>query len=99
MLNGIFIVSIIASFIEIVKESFCQSKNTNEIIISNLNDGFTRDDIIIENYKLYHEDVQTYGLRIAKEWARNGKYNLSTEELGAEREMHRKKMENLYSLL
>ena len=35
--------------------------------------------IIIENCKLYHEDVDKYGASQAQKWVREGKYNLSPE--------------------
>lgn len=55
--------------------------------------------IIIENYKLYREDVRKYGAHQAHEWMRQGKYNLTPEEVKKEEERFKKEMEHLYSLL
>ena len=55
--------------------------------------------IIIENYKLYREDVRKYGAHQAHKWMRQGKYNLTPEEVKKEEERFKKEMEHLYSLL
>lgn len=55
--------------------------------------------IIIENCKLYKEDVRKYGAHQAHKWMRQGKYNLTPEEVEKERERFKKEMEHLYSLL
>ena len=55
--------------------------------------------IIIENCKLYKEDVKNYGAYQAQQWAKQGKYNLTPEELGKERERYKKEMERMYKLL
>lgn len=55
--------------------------------------------IIIENTLLYEEDVRKYGAYQAHKWVRQGKYNLTPEELKKEEERIRKKFEYLYSLL
>ena len=54
--------------------------------------------IIIENCKLYHEDVKNYGAYQAQQWVKQGKYNLTPEELEKQREEFKKKMEYLYNL-
>lgn len=54
--------------------------------------------IIIENCKLYHEDVRNYGAVQAQKWVKQGKYNLTPEELEKEKERIKKKMEYLYNL-
>ena len=54
--------------------------------------------IIIENCKLYQEDVINYGAVQAQKWVREGKYNLTPEELEKERERIRKELEQLYNL-
>ena len=54
--------------------------------------------IIIENSKLYHEDVKKYGAVQAQKWVRQGKYNLTPEELEKEKERIKKKMEYLYGI-
>ena len=55
--------------------------------------------IIIENYQLYKEDCKKYGVPQAHKWMRQGKYNLTPEELKKQEEEFNKKMEYLYSLL
>lgn len=54
--------------------------------------------IIIENYKLYYEDAEKYGAYKAKQWAKQGKYNLSPEELKKEEECIKAKHKYLCSL-
>ena len=46
--------------------------------------------IIIENSSLYYEDINKYGAYQAQQWVKQGKYNLTPEEL-------KKKMEYLES--
>lgn len=55
--------------------------------------------IIIENSLLYKEDVRKYGAVQAQKWVKQGKYNLTPEELEKEHERIKKKFEYLYSLL
>lgn len=52
--------------------------------------------IIIENSLLYNEDVKKYGAYQAHEWVRQGKYNLTPEELKKEKERIKKELEDLY---
>lgn len=54
--------------------------------------------ILIENCKLYYEDVEKYGAYKAKQWVKQGKYNLSPEELKKEEERIKAKYDYLYSL-
>lgn len=55
--------------------------------------------IIIENYELYREDCRKFGVPQAHEWMRQGKYNLTEEELREREEDFNKRMEYLHSLL
>lgn len=55
--------------------------------------------IIIENCQLYNADVQQYGAYQAQIWVKQGKYNLTPEELEKETERVKKHIEKLYSLL
>ena len=52
--------------------------------------------IVIENYKLYYEDVNKYGAYQAQQWVNKGKYNLPLEELKKEEERIKKYYESLY---
>ena len=51
--------------------------------------------IVIENCTLYNQDLMNYNGYQVMEWAKQGKYNLSTEELQKEREKYKKKQEAL----
>lgn len=55
--------------------------------------------IIIENCKLYREDVKNYGAYQAQKWVKQGKYNLTPEELRKQDEEYEKKMKRLYNYL
>lgn len=55
--------------------------------------------IIIENDKLYKEDVKMYGVSKARELMYKGKYNLEPAELKKRQEEIDKEWERLYSLL
>lgn len=54
--------------------------------------------IMIENCKLYYEDVENYGAYQAQQWVNQGKYNLSEEELREEKKRLDKKYKRLYNL-
>lgn len=54
--------------------------------------------IVIENCALYKEDVKNYGAYQAQQWVKQGKYNLSPEELEKEKERIKKEFEYLYNL-
>lgn len=55
--------------------------------------------IIIENNLLYESDLKTYGAYQTMQWVKQGKYNLSPEELKKEEERLKAKLEYMYSLL
>jgi cytoplasmic iron level regulating protein YaaA (DUF328/UPF0246 family) len=55
--------------------------------------------IIVENCTLYREDLKKYGAYQTEKWVKQGKYNLTKEELEKERERYNKKMEQLYKTL
>lgn len=55
--------------------------------------------IIIENYKLYNEDIRNYGAYQAMQWVEQGKYNLTPKEVKRQEEELKKKWEYLYSLV
>lgn len=54
--------------------------------------------IIIENCKLYYEDLNKYGAYQAQQWVKQGKYNLTPEELEKENERIKAKYDYLYKL-
>ena len=53
--------------------------------------------IIIENCKLYYEDVEKYGAIQARKWVGCGRYNLTSEEFKLEKERIRAKYERSYN--
>ena len=55
--------------------------------------------IIIENCKLYYEDIRNYGAVQAQKWVKQGRYNLTPEELKREKERIKAKYDYLYSLV
>lgn len=54
--------------------------------------------IVIENSKLYYEDLRNYGAYKAQQWAEQGKYNLSPEEFKKEEERINAKYKQRYNL-
>lgn len=55
--------------------------------------------IIIENCKLYHKDLKDYGAVQTMKWVKQGKYNLTPEELGKEEGRIKEEWNNLHDLL
>lgn len=51
--------------------------------------------IIIENCTLYNQDLMNYNGYQVMEWAKQGKYNLTPEELEKERKEYKEKQEAL----
>ena len=54
--------------------------------------------IMIENYKLYNEDLLKYGAVQTMKWVKQGKYNLEGEALKKEQERIEKHFEELMNL-
>ena len=54
--------------------------------------------IVIENSKLYHEDLLKYNGAQVMKWVRQGKYNLSPEELKKEQARIEAKFKRLYDM-
>ena len=54
--------------------------------------------IIIENSQLYYDDVKNYGAYQAQKWVKQGKYNLTPEELEKECKRIQDKFKRLYDL-
>jgi len=55
--------------------------------------------IVIENSQLYNADVKQFGAVKAQQWVKEGKYNLSPEELRKEEDRIKAEMDYLFSLL
>lgn len=130
MFDGLFIVSLIATCVQGIKEkleSTIPAENwankelyyqdmMNDVSIEqrmkNLDNGKYKlienhpkphrdaktGKIIVENSKLYEEDVANYGAYQAYKWTQQGKYNLTPKELEQEHERIKKHYEYLYSL-
>lgn len=54
--------------------------------------------IVIENNLLYKKDLQEHGAYQTMQWVRQGKYNLSPEELAKEEERIQQELKKLYKL-
>lgn len=130
MFDGVFIVSLIGTCYQAIKDAFeptvpAENWANKELYHKDLVDGIPveqrmknlkngkykltetypephRDPvdgkIIIENCTLYNEDLFNYGAVQTMKWVKQGKYNLTPEELEKERESHKKKMGRLYNL-
>lgn len=57
-----------------------------------------RGQIVIENGLLYKEDLKNYGAYQTMQWVKQGKYNLSPEELKKEEERIKKHLKHLCDL-
>ncbi len=55
--------------------------------------------IIIENCDLWRKDLREYGAYQVSKWVKQGKYNLTPDELKKQQEKFEKDMENLYRLV
>ena len=128
MFDGLFIVSMIMSGLEYIKESFereipAENWANKELIdrdimndvpveqrIMNAQNGKYKQvstyqephrgsdgKIIIENSKLYHEDLMNCGSVQTIKWVEQGKYNLSKEELEKEHKRIKEKYKRLCS--
>lgn len=51
--------------------------------------------IVVENCALYYQDLMDYGGYQVMEWAKQGKYNLTPEELQKERAKYKEKYKKL----
>lgn len=130
MFDGLFIVSLVGSLVQVFKESNqpvvpAENWANKELYHKDIMDGVSveqrmknlengkyklvknhpephRDPvsgkIIIENCKLYYEDMQKYGAVQAQKWIKQGKYNLDKDGLKREQERIKKHYEYLYSL-
>ena len=54
--------------------------------------------IIIENSELYHDDVKSHGAYHAQQWVKQGKYNLTPEEMKVEHARIQLNFLKLYSV-
>lgn len=129
MFNGLFLLSLIITIVQLVKESCeptipAENWANKELIHEDTMKGISEKEfsknlangkykltekypephrmadgrIIIENCKLYKEDIRNHGAYQAHKWVKQGKYNLTPEEVKKQEEEFKKKMEYLYSL-
>ena len=115
MLHGLFLVSLIGTCVQLVKDSCTpvipaenwankelyhkdlMSGMDGKQLMKNVENGKYKlvetypephrsadGKIIIENSTLYREDVRNYGAWQAQQWVKQGKYNLTPEELKEE---------------
>ena len=129
MFNGLFIVSLIGTFIEAIKEACeptipAENWANKELIhkdimngvpieqrMKNLENGKYKQvkaypephrdangKIVIENCKLYNEDLMKYGAVQTMTWVKQGKYNLDKKGLEEERKRMQAKYDYLYNL-
>lgn len=97
MLDGLFIVSIVGTLVQAFKEACEPVVVLNEETYPAPHRDPVSGKIMIENCKLYYEDVDKYGASQAQKWVRQGKYNLSPEDFEKEKERIRAKYKSLYN--
>lgn len=100
MFDGLFIVSLIGTCVQAIKEA-C----TSQIPVENKKYDYAEPhkdpvngEIIIENSLLYYDDIKEYGAYQAQQWVNQGKYNLTPEDLKKEEERIKAKYERLLNL-
>lgn len=96
MLNGLFVVSLFSTAVELVQEIL---EPTETYVPKNTNLAHRDEDgkIVIENNELYYDDIMKYPPSKIRKWIEQGKYNLTPEELEKENERLKKEWEELYS--
>ena len=130
MLDGLFIVSLIGTWVQAIKEACtpvipAENWANKELYHKDLMSGMSSKElmknvekgkykltesypephkdkdgkIIIENSLLYDKDLKEYGAVQTMKWVKQGKYNLTPEELEKEHERIKKKIDYLHSLL
>jgi hypothetical protein len=92
MFDGLFLVSIVGACVQAIKEA-CEPVVVakNEIQYPEPHRDPESGKIMIENCKLYYEDIDKYGASQAQKWVKQGKYNLSPEDFEKEKERIREK--------
>ena len=84
MFNVLFIVTIICSVVQWIKETCTRPVPVECHNYPEPHRDLESGKIIIENCKLYYEDLDKYGASKARQWVKQGRYNLSPEELKKE---------------
>lgn len=127
MFDGLFIISLIGTGIQLIKESFEPTISSShwenkDLIYKDTLKGISPEEfqhnlangkykatkhypkphrdvngqIIIENSKLYNEDLMKFGAVQTMEWVKQGKYNLTYEEYKKELERVKKEYDDLF---
>jgi hypothetical protein len=55
--------------------------------------------IVIENFDLYYDDLMKYGAVKAQQWVKQGKYNLTQEELRKKNKQIKEKYDKMLGLM
>lgn len=129
MFDGLFIMSIIDTCVQTIKEAFeptipAENWTNKELYHQDLMNGVSVEQrmknlkngrykatktypephrdangkIIIENYKLYKEDLFQHGSVQTMKWLEQGKYNLTPEEFAKEQKRIKNEYKRLYNL-
>ena len=96
MFDGLFIVSIVGTCVQAIKEAFEPVVLPEEKTYPEPHKDPVSGKIIIENYKLYSEDVDKYGAVQARKWMKQGKYNLSKKDFEKEKQRIKAEYQQLY---
>lgn len=102
MFNGLLIASFVAACFDGVKNVFTP-KETSGYTVENSRSEAHRDPmsgkIIIDDCPQYRKDVANYGVRTAQRWAKEGRYNLTPDEVETQRAYYKSRMKKIYNLL
>lgn len=98
MFDALFIVSIVCTCVEAIKEAFTPITPVEVETHPEPHRDPKSGKIIVENYRLHREDVNKYGAYQAEQWVRQGKYNLSKEEFEKEQERIKAHYQRLHNL-
>lgn len=96
MLNGLFIVSMFSTIVELVQEAL---EPTIAYVPQeeNLAHRDKNGKIVIENSQLYYNDIMRYSPMQVDKWIKQGRYNLTAEELKKEDQRIKEKWERIFN--
>lgn len=98
MFDLLFVTSIVGTLVQAFKEACEPVVVSNEKTYPEPHRDPASGKIMIENSKLYYEDIDMYGASQAQKWVRQGRYNLSKEEFEKEKKRIKKeRYERLYN--
>lgn len=96
MLNGLLIVSMISTVVEAVQEAL-EPTVTYVPKEENLAHRDENGEVVIENSQLYYDDMIHYPPLQIEKWIKQGRYNLTPEELEEENKRIEEKWKRIYS--